>query len=316
MFTIRFPARANCKVVPLAPWWSDDPHRKVTKVLALDLLSLLAKVNDCAIMLCVAAEVVQGAKDALPKAKLVQVLRATVASAYASWDPMAEALGALPLKRSSALVGDWMRCVKAFGEKLMDLTMDGYCAFMLGASKTLEASCPRWGTFITDSGVQGELVKLQLVDNVGIRSLPDLVRDLANCMHRMKLMGEAFKWPCPMDEAPSTRDGMRLCSNSFSFAKRTVNVAAACNILMDPQATLPSLDMVLGFRASFPGGLISRLESRCAALAEADGAGRVAKRKTASTVASSASAAMSDAGASAASSKTAKGQSAKKRRQS
>lgn len=286
---------------------------KVAKLMALDLLDLICKVNDCVIMLCLAASVVQGEKDILAKARLVQCLRATVAGAYNSWDSMAEALGALPLKRSSALVGDWMRCVKAFGDKLMDLTMDGYCSLMLNASKTLEASCPRWGSFITDTDVQDELVKIQLVDNVGIRRLPELIRALADCMQRIKLMGETFLWPSPVHEAPSTRDAMRLCTNSFSFAKRTVNVAAASKMLMDPQATPTSLDMVLGFRASLPGGLISRLEAKRAEIVEPDG-GRQ-KRKALSSVSAVASLSTRGAHDDASNAASTKAKAAKKRRQ-
>lgn len=268
------------KVVALAPWLSDQTECKVTKLMALELLKVEATINDTVCLLVVGMLVVgRSNMDAVTKSKYIQALRTK--SAQNMMEASGERLGAIPLRPSAAVLAQWGKSVMTMADKLMDMLMAAQTEAMLALSTGLERSCPRWGAFVTEAVVTDELARMQLVDNAAIGLLPKQTRELGDSMNTLRLMAEVFQMRQPVAELPGTRDAMRLCQNSFSFAKRTVTVAAAAKILFDDNARADSVEMVLNFRQSLPAGLLSRLEEKKALLTDGAPKGNI-KRKASS----------------------------------
>lgn len=265
----------------------------LTKALALDLLTAEVKINDCVCMLLVGMMAATDNEDGNPTAtaKHIQAFRITVKAAMDFCEPVTEEFGALPLRRSSALMLDWLKCAHCLSERLMDLHMAAYSESMMALSKALEAACPRWGAFCTEAGVADELAKMQLVDNPAISKLPKQTRELSESMNGLKLIASTFGIEQGVHEYPATRDSMRLSLNTFQFAKRTVTVAAAAKILFDASAGLPNIEQVLHFKAALPTGLANRLEEKRATMADVPLGKGIKRQKSANFGAAAAAAA-------------------------
>lgn len=258
------PPPRHLKAVPLSPWLCDDAMERVSKSEALNLLTFEAQVNDCVCTLAAGVMSLQSGCVLEPavRASHIHSSRMCIRSAIDALTPLSETLGALPLRRSAALIFEWMKSARSLAERMMEIDIAMFRDGMLKVSSALESNCPRWGSFVTDHSISDELAKLQLIQNSAIHTLPRMTRELGERMNLLKAIAEAYGMTDPLTELVYTRDPVRLASNAFAFGKRTVNVAAAVKVLFDETASLASLELVLGFRTSLPQGLLARLEMR------------------------------------------------------
>lgn len=248
------------KVVPLMEWSSEKTF--VTKAMAIDLIRIERVMNDLIMDMYLTYHVIDNFRyAALARAKYVQALGDATADARNLLAPMRKTLADLELKRSATFYAEWVENVQDMCMIMRKLVIAEGSGALKKVVKTLDLLIPRWGSFLSDTTLDDDLVRLQLVQNCAIRRLPSTVRELATAIGDMRTLGTALNIE-NISEHSGARDAMRMATNSFDFGKKTVNIAAAARLLYEPRdAALASMDLVMKFRSSLPQALLRRLEA-------------------------------------------------------
>lgn len=252
------------QVVNLSPHFAGDGEPLATKETTLLVIAMEGKVNDviCYLGCAVASVKSEGGFGVDGTARIVQYLRLSVGKTRSFVASLKPHLGKLRLSTSIAMVQQWLENVNLFAEALVGHVLARCSAELLGSAKDLDSSCPLWGTLMNDGALPEDLLKMQMVDNPAIRSLPAKIRSHAQKLSRVRAVAKELG--IAMDSHPTCRDGVRVAMNAFTFAKTTVNVAAAVRVMFEPAhlpSTQESLNMVLAFKSSLPLPLVARLES-------------------------------------------------------
>lgn len=241
--------------------WSSNPGLMATKKDATHILSMERQIND-AICIFVTATVSMAKADlsSEDKARVVSLCSKAAQAAKRVTESLRTSLSHLDLNPSILFLTQWLTNLTEMAAAMKDHLMASESDTVLQLSKAVDASCPRWGSIITDTTIDMELCKLQLLHNESVKSLPTKVRSLANGIQMLKATATALGIEDPAGHTIS-RDTIRVATNSFAWGKRTVNIAAAVKVCNDPpEVAAATVDMVLKLGDSLPRSLRDCLE--------------------------------------------------------
>lgn len=250
------------EVIHLAPWISDDAEALISYKEAGHLLDIVSGLND---IVCLGMTIVRvcgpaSGADVLNQASQVKSLQSAVQDFRPMLQATKAALAHCPLRRSWAMITQWTENLGVLADTAMANIIVAHKDVLLATAQDCDASCPRWGSFMTDSEISMDMARLQLVENKAIFALPAKVRRCAEQMGTLKALGDIAN--LSVEAHCLTRDVIRISQSSFEFGRRTMNVAAATRVLFEvPDVAAKSLPIVLRFRASLPAALAAKLDA-------------------------------------------------------
>lgn len=247
-------------MVPLAGWCNEEVT--VSRPIALESLAMERRICDLISWTYLAYYVLSKPEaSTLSKAKHTAALRRFVNTTEQSMTTSRKMLGDVALKRSGSFYGQVVENIAALASTMEKLVLSDASGALMCEAQKIDGLIPRWGAFLSDSGIDKELVRLQLVENAAMRQLPASVRTLASTIASTRAIAAAMSIEKPAEHA-LLKDSMRIAGNSFDFSRKTVNVAAAAKLLFLPIPTAQkTVDMVLKFRDALPKSMVRILES-------------------------------------------------------
>lgn len=255
------------------PFWLSDDAEVVEKKCALLILQVEYCINEAMLVGALAFSVVchdPTASDML-KAQCVQNMRRVVDKVDRDLQQASPKLADFVLLRPPALYLQWVGNLSTMAGGFMDMVFGATCQAVLATSQAVDALCPRWGDFVSESnGIERHLAKIQMVDNRRLaKDLPKKLRELSTLLESCGALAMIFGLS---DEGERIKETRHIAGNSRAFGTRTVKVAAALKVYFLSQPDFgANVATVLAFQSVLPSCLVKALERKRDGADDADG---------------------------------------------